>query len=180
MERFQEDSVRITSLRDEVSGFYPGKSDPLPGTALKLDDQVMWFDFAPTHVVWGYDTPDFFIGYCPEIFGDTYLTMPGEYITDRAPVDPSEPPMPIFPPPEGEGGDEPIGPGGELQGAPEGEVAAMAAARAAEPAKRTFTDKEVREAIRASLKAMPQDRAKQVREHLRQTRPDLLTGQDAP
>lgn len=97
MERFTVDQERVEELRTQLEGDYPGKSTPLPGTALKLDDQVMWLDFAPMHVLWGYDLDTFFCGYCPDIFGDAAAIVEGEYVTDRAPLDPQETPMPIYP-----------------------------------------------------------------------------------
>ena len=98
MERMQGLSDQhVQELRTEQQGYYPDKSEPLPGTPLKLDDDVMWADCIPMRVIWGYDDPTFYQGYTPELTEGT-VTIEGIYITDRAPVDPSETPMPLYPP----------------------------------------------------------------------------------
>ncbi len=93
------DDTRFQTVRSTLqqTGPYVGKSDPLPGTALKLDDDVMWLDCIPLRVCWGYETPDFFFGYNPDIDIDACSYYDGIYITDRAPADPQETPMPIYP-----------------------------------------------------------------------------------
>ena len=97
MDRITIDQDRINELRSDCQNDYPDKSAPLPGTALKLDDQVMWLGFAQLQVLWGYEMSTFFCGYCPDMFGDAVAIVEGEYITDRAPADPQETPMPIYP-----------------------------------------------------------------------------------
>ncbi len=97
MERLNIDQARLEELRLTQSTPLPSYSEPLPGTALKLDDDVMWLGFAPMRVAWGIDDPGSFQGYSPDIFGDMLVAVEGQYITDRAPKDPSETPMPIYP-----------------------------------------------------------------------------------
>lgn len=98
MDRLNLNQARIEELRIEIQEWpvYADKSTPLPGTALKLDDDVEWLGLFPMRVLWGYETPDYFFAYCPDI-GDVYSYFEGTYITDRAPADPEETPMPVYP-----------------------------------------------------------------------------------
>lgn len=86
------DRVRAECQRD-----YPGKSEPLGGTALKIDDDVRWLDVIDVRVLWGHDDPTFFNSWNEEAFGPTNILLEGQYITDRAPADSNETPMPIYP-----------------------------------------------------------------------------------
>lgn len=97
MERLNINQARLEELRLTQSVPLPDYAEPLPGTALKLDDDVMWLEFAPMRVVWGIDDPGRFQGYSPDIFGDLLVSVEGQYINDRAPADPEETPMPIYP-----------------------------------------------------------------------------------
>ncbi len=97
MDRLSLDQERVEELRTECGTNYPGKDTPLPGTALKLDDDVIWLGLFPMRVVWGYDLDTMFSGFSPEWFGDSIAVVEGQYITDRAPADPNETPMPIYP-----------------------------------------------------------------------------------
>lgn len=97
MDRLTFDEERVEELRDELRDNYADYEKPLPGTPLKNGDDVMWLDFFPMRVLWGHDHPDYFNGYCPEYFGDAACNVEGHYITDRAPADPEETPMPIYP-----------------------------------------------------------------------------------
>jgi hypothetical protein len=76
---------------------YPSFGDPLPGTALKLNDDIMWLGVIPARVLWGHDDPEAFNSYNAEYFGETNAVLEGQYITDRAPADAQETPMPIYP-----------------------------------------------------------------------------------
>lgn len=100
MDRLTLNQADTEEQRDVLrnSPEYGAYSTPLPGTALKQDDDVMWVGALPMRVLWGTDSPDIFAGYSPETFGpDTYVFVEGIYITDRAPADPQETPMPIYP-----------------------------------------------------------------------------------
>lgn len=99
MDRLNIDQAVVETQRNVVKSFavYADKSTPLPGTALKLDDDVEWLGFLPMRVLWGYETPDYFFAYCPDMDLDGYSYFDGIYITDRAPLDPEETPMPIYP-----------------------------------------------------------------------------------
>jgi len=100
MDRYTMNQSRVDTLRGEQQLVLPTYETPLPGTALKLDDDVLWLGFAPVRVVWGFDEPDRFLGYSPEELGglgDYVVPLEGQYITDRAPLDPQETPMPVYP-----------------------------------------------------------------------------------
>lgn len=99
MDRLNIDATLCDSLRTQIQTFpeYQGKSTPLPGSLLKLDDDVMWLGCFAARVLWGYETPDYFFVICPDIDPDGYTYFDGQYVTDRAPADPNETPMPIWP-----------------------------------------------------------------------------------
>lgn len=97
MDRLTLDETRIEELRDELRGYYPNNEKPIPVSALKVNDDVMWLGFIPMRVLWGHDHPDYFNAYSPDIFGDMTVNVEGQYITDRAPADSEETPMPIYP-----------------------------------------------------------------------------------
>ncbi len=100
MERLNYIQADVEEQRDVLrnSPEYGAYSTPLPGTALKQNDDVLWVDVIPMRVLWGTDSPDIFAGYSPDMFGpDTYVFVEGQYVTDRAPADPQETPMPIYP-----------------------------------------------------------------------------------
>lgn len=97
MQRLSLNQTTVEALRADAQTGYPGRSEPLPGTALKLDDDVWWLDLVGARVLWGYDTDEYFTAYCPDWFGDALVLLQGVYITDRAPADPEETPMPVYP-----------------------------------------------------------------------------------
>lgn len=106
MERFPIDMQRVQELREYAQSNYPDGATILPGSVLKPDDQVLWLEIAPVHILWG-AAPDTFCAYAPDLFGDLLCELPvgyqAEYISDRAPADPTEQPMPVYqdePPPE--------------------------------------------------------------------------------
>lgn len=100
MERFEVNMERVEELRDWARGNYPSGATILQGSVLKQDDQILWLGMAPCHVLWGAGV-DTFCVYSPDCFGDLLAEVPcgwqAEYISDRAPVNPEEPPLPIFP-----------------------------------------------------------------------------------
>lgn len=97
MDRLILDTGDVDRIRTEVQTDYPSYGDPCPGSALKVDDDVMWLDMFPMRVLWGHDDAAYFNGFSPEWFGETNVVVAGEYVTDRAPADPEETPMPIWP-----------------------------------------------------------------------------------
>lgn len=148
------DDTQFQAVRTRLSNTEPyvGKSDPLPGTALKLDDDVMWLDAIPFRACWGYETPDFVFGYNPEIDLDTCPYFEGIYITDRAPADPQETPMPIYPQQQ-----QQVQRGGADK----------------------HTKQAKKRALRAVLKQLKPEGAKRVRELVRASKnADLLEGDD--
>lgn len=97
MDRLNISQSRVDELRAEQQTLTPDYADPAPASALKLDDDVEWLGFAMMRVVWGHEDPDYFIGYSPDIFGEYGISVEAQYVTDRAPADPEETPMPIYP-----------------------------------------------------------------------------------
>lgn len=149
MDRQNIDQDRVDFWRAdyEAQTAYAPYADPLPGSHLKLDDDVFWLADFPVRVVWGTDNPSFFLGYCPDIFGDYAVPLQAEYITDRAPADPQETPMPIYPVQQQQQQRQP-----------------------------TAADKHngKKKALQAALKSLPPEAAKKAREKIRALQPDLL------
>lgn len=90
-------------LYEHVEGEYdPGAGEGtlkvtwLP-TALKRDDDLILFDVCPVRVIGPARGRTEFMAYCPAWFGDQPVPFQLAYITDRAPADPNETPMPIVP-----------------------------------------------------------------------------------
>lgn len=146
MDRLNVSQTRAEELRDECEANYPGYGDPVPASALKVFDDVLWLDgLFPMRIVWGHDHPDYFNAYCPEFFGEGSCNCEGTYVTDRAPADPNETPMPIFP---------------QQQQQRQGSAPAY--------------DK--KKALQHLLKQLSPTSAKKVRELVKQKRPELLDG----
>lgn len=98
MDRLTFDTTRVEELRDEFrNGPLVDYEKPCPASALQVDDDVMWLGFIPMRILWGHDHPDYFNGYAPEVMGDTGCNVDGHYVEDRAPADPNETPMPVWP-----------------------------------------------------------------------------------
>ena len=75
------------------------RNDVLAGSNLKRDDDVLILDQIPLRVVGPGRGRKVIIGYYPPLFGDeaqSFEIEPGD-LTDRAPADPLEPPLPIWP-----------------------------------------------------------------------------------
>lgn len=101
MERMTVSQTKAEEMHDYCANLYPGYEQPCPGTALKLYDDVLWLDIFPIRVVHGHDHVDFFNGYSPDLTGEeSTCNVDAHYITDRAPADPNETPMPIYPSPQ--------------------------------------------------------------------------------
>ncbi len=97
MERLTLSQTRVDELRTEQQTLEPEYEQPAPGSALKLDDDVMWLEFAPMRIVWGHQDAGMFVGDCPDVCGEYGSSVDGHYVTDRAPADPNETPMPVWP-----------------------------------------------------------------------------------
>ena len=155
MDRQDFDQSVVEATAAHCATLYPGYEQPCPETNLKLYDDVMWLDLFPMRVVGGTDDPDYFNGHCPMMLGDDpnmYIGSDAHYITDRAPLDPLETPMPIYPEP--------------MQ------------ARAAQADAKTQTAKphkhDEKKALQHVLKQLTPERAKTVRELVKAKRPGLL------
>lgn len=90
------DQSRVLYWRNDYQNqpAYAAYSKPCPATVLKHDDDVLWLGVLPVRVIWGTDDPNTFLAYGND-FGDTAAPLEHQYITDRAPADPEETPMPI-------------------------------------------------------------------------------------
>jgi hypothetical protein len=98
MDRIQGLSQQsIDTLRAGLQAEYPDNQKPCPSTPLKIDDDIMYLDVFPMRTLWGTDGPDYAFFYAPDIFGEIPGNLDAHYITDRAPADPQETPMPIWP-----------------------------------------------------------------------------------
>lgn len=98
MDRMNVSQTKAEEMHDYCANLYPGYEQPCPGTALKLYDDVLWLDLFPIRVVHGHDHVDYFNGYSPDLTGEeSTCNVDAHYITDRAPADPQETPMPIYP-----------------------------------------------------------------------------------
>ncbi len=155
MDRLDVDQSHVEDLRTEVSSVstYVGKSTPLPGSVLKLDDDVTWLDLFPMRVLWGYETPDYFFAYCPDM-DESYLYFDASYITDRAPLDPNETPMPIYP-----------------------EQQAMRGLKQAPESTKKAKKHDKKAALQHLLKQLNPAQAKKVRALVKAKRPELLEGE---
>jgi hypothetical protein len=161
MDRLNLDQEQVEIRRAEVQGFYPDYPTPLPGTPLKIDDDVMWLGFVPGRVLWGHDHPDYFNMYSPEMFGETYLNVEGIYITDRAPADPNETPMPIYP-----------------ETPPEMMAAKTTQQQQQQPQRGAPKGHDEKKALQHVLKQLQPEQAKKLRELVKSTRPELLTSKE--
>lgn len=72
-------------------------------TLLKENDDVMIGGAFPVRVIGAARNRSFFAAHYPPFFGNDVVPINVEGVTDRAPADPNEPPMPVIPaPPEEE------------------------------------------------------------------------------
>jgi len=168
MERLEIDQARVDELRAEQQAYYTDCAEPLPGSFLKLDDDVLWLGEFPMRVVWGYEMDQFFQGYCPGGFGDVCVIVEGALISDRAPKNAEEPSLPIYPEPEPE-------PEPEQQQQSAGDEKAHKKKRdqkPSTPAPLTLEDK--RRIVAMTLCRIGDEAQKRAREKLRETHPELL------
>ncbi len=154
MDRIQGLSqTKIDTLRSDVTENYPNNEKPCPGTPLQKDDDIMYLDMFAMRVLWGTDNPDYALFYAPDVFGeDAYGYLDAHYITDRAPLDPNETPMPIY---------------------PETQYAQQPGVNEARKAKRE--DKQgAKKALHHLLKQLDPEHQKKVRALVKAKRPELL------
>jgi hypothetical protein len=180
MQRQSLDEERANELRTMAREMFPFvDGPPLPGTIVKLDDDLQMFGVAgdpnsglPARVLTNHSTPGMFVGYTdPQIITvDGIIEWPyaPEYIIDRAPLDPQEPPMPVYvePPPEG----------GQPQQA--GEDATERQMGGTPAPKRTKSVREMQQDLWFVLRQLPREAQKKVRDRLRVSRPELFSPAD--
>lgn len=90
--RHEDDDLPPEERRD--------RADVLPGSVLKRDDDVIIAEVIPMRVIGPARGGNVIFGYYPDWFGDDAIGFeitPTTIITDRAPFDTEEDPMPIFP-----------------------------------------------------------------------------------
>ena len=172
MERLDTiDEERVTYHREDLRTLFPDYETPIPGSFLKHGDDVSWFGMG-VRVLWGTDDPLLFFGYNQDIFGDYAMPLQVEYVEDRAPADPEEEPMPIWPPDE----EEPQ-PGQQHQAQGDDRERQMGGGRRRHPHAEPGQKRDAKEARRALDQAL--DRAaehwrERVLENVRKIRPDLF------
>lgn len=99
----QHDAAALHHEDDDLQPHERRDREPvIEGTALKRGDDILIYDSIFLRVVGPGRGWNVLIGYYPDWFGDNALQfeISPDYITDRAPLDPDEPPMPVWPPPE--------------------------------------------------------------------------------
>lgn len=94
MERLTFDNELVQVQRDKCRAAYP--PEDIAGTLLKPGDDIMFAGFLPLRVLWGHPSPGHASGYNAERFGESIITFACAQVTDRAPLDPFETPMPIY------------------------------------------------------------------------------------
>jgi hypothetical protein len=114
MERMQGlDEARIAEIaQQQLDGALAGEDNDLDpgarrdreevvaGSNLKRGDDIMIIDVFPLRVIGPARGATSITGFYPDWFGNEpmYLALePPVYVTDRAPLDPNETPMPVFP-----------------------------------------------------------------------------------
>lgn len=97
MDRMNLDETDVESARATARDTLPDYEEPLPGSNLKVYDDIRWYDVVDGRVLWGTDNPTFFYVCNPDVFGPQPVQLGADGITDRAPADPNETPMPIYP-----------------------------------------------------------------------------------
>jgi hypothetical protein len=85
-----------------VVAYYAADNGSWQPTRLKVYDHVMMLGIAPCVVAGPARGREYFLAYAPEYYGAQLVTLKWDIVTDRAPEDPEEEPMPIDEPPPGE------------------------------------------------------------------------------
>lgn len=122
------------------------RAEVIPGSNLKRDDDILIWDSIPLRIIGPGRGTDVVLAYYPPWFGDYAMTFelnPHESVTQRAPFDTEEEPMPIF--------IEPL----------------ARSAQAAQPAEATKEGKHGKEKrLKEFLKAQPPETQKQLKKAL--------------
>ena len=113
MERLNLDEQQVQALRaaivaanDEMSGTWEPDDDPkrtgevCPGSAIKLDDDVLASDGNTYRVIAPAPGRERFSAYGQTMWGMTQTSLHLGEVVDRAPADSGEEPMPVWTPPE--------------------------------------------------------------------------------
>ncbi len=171
MDRFAVTEQRIETLTQWAQANNPSREDPLPGSNLKVGDQVLWLGFCRAQVLWGSTETTTFVGYSPLDFGDFPADLPAGddalYIDDRAPLDPQEPPLPIYPeepPPELQMQQAEEHDGGRQMGG-HGKHGGV---------RRAYSLEQAREAVKQVLDRLPEEHREKAREAIRNRKPEYL------
>lgn len=163
MDRLVLDEPGLAACAAEAQGYYVDKSEPAPGSNLRLGDDLIWAGCIVGRIVWGYDTNDMYSVYSPEFFGTYPMVVDVYAITDRAPVEPDMPPFPIYPEPEQQ----------HQQGAEHGHGHEQAGGKH-HKGPRHFSVEEQRKLLASALARMPEDKREAARAKIRAERPELL------
>lgn len=161
MDRLDLDQQKVEEMRDLLREPEAGHDQPCPGSVLKQNDDIEWLGFIRGRVLWGHPDPLYFYVYTPEVFGiDGYAALDVTYVDDRAPADPQETPMPLYPE------------------APSQQLAVQSAQQAdgldaTKPQKPKPSKEEVTAALTKLLQSLPKDVRKNAREYIRKHRSDI-------
>lgn len=170
MERFVVDPQRIETITTWAKTNNPQSAEPLPGSNLKVGDQVLWLDFCRAQVIWGGTEPTTFVGYSPLDFGDFPADLPagdrGSYFDDRAPVDPQESPFPIYP--------EDPPPEPQQQQSDERGHGQQMGGHTQHGARRGYTLEQAREAVKQLLERLPEEHREKARAAIHNRKPEYL------
>ena len=153
MDRMNLDEADVQFARDVARDTLPDYETPCPGSNLKVYDDINWYDVVFGRVLWGTDNPTFFYVCNPDVFGPQPVQLGADGITDRAPADPNETPMPIYPP---------------QQFAQQPGVA------------KHHKPSDPKEAVRKVLKQLDHEHAKKLRALIKDKRPELLDAHESP
>lgn len=157
MERLNLNQEDVERNRDTLREPEAASEQPCPGSHLKHDDDIQWLGFVNGRVLWGHPHPQTFYAYAPEIFGDAPVPLDIGYVNDRAPADPEETPMPLYP-------EEP----------PQQFAQQPGVADAAKKKKPKKPDaEETKRILQELLKQIPPDAAKKARAYIREHKSEI-------
>jgi len=91
-----ESGIFVDHCDRQVVSYYQDRQGRWKPTALKVGDDVICAGI-PLRVVAPARGRGYFSGYYSPWFGETLVPIEARYVTERAPLDPNETPMPIIP-----------------------------------------------------------------------------------
>jgi hypothetical protein len=170
MERLALDEELIARLTAQAAQDYPDFQDPCPGSNLKPLDDVELYDVPELsgRIVWGTGDPAWCLVYLPIIGVEALAPSEVVSFTDRAPVDPTEPPDIILPPPE------PPPEGAQQEQAEGDERERQMGGEHVRRRKHRGSLQEERASFTRFLSRLPADQQERVRERVRARRPELV------